>query len=142
MVNLNTKQTAQKIAKRIAQEQLEVLKSARAQISPETSQQTQQVESNQPSLQQEQTEQMKQKIAQESSQKLQALEAEIKKIREAREQAYQQRLQSSFAKATEGQARSEVPRVQSKRRRGMLGAVKKKLSDMSGRTEKQRNVSG
>lgn len=135
-----TKQSAQDVARRIAQEQLEFLKSARNQVvTPEQPAQSQNNQAGEVAKDTE-NQQLAEKLAAESRQRLEQLEQEIKKYRVQKQQNYNQQFQGQQPIAK--QEVKDVPVVASKRKRGMLGAIKQKITDMTSKAEKQRNVSG
>jgi hypothetical protein len=138
-----SKQTAQNVAKRIAQEQLEFLKSGRDQLGvlPEAASPTQ--ESRQASVEQQPPQQdtkaLEQRLNAEAARRLEELEAEMAKYRQQREQNYQQKIKAEQQVAQPAQV--EAPKAQGKVRKAM-GAMKQKLTSMTSKAEKQRNVSG
>lgn len=152
------KQTTQSVAQRIAQENLELLKRAKEQVvqSPEIPSELPQpqVEQQPAGTEQSRSNQenyldLEARSKAESKRLLDALEAELLQIRRQREMRDQQRNQQlemqNQQTASKPQGEVYLPSSGKPKGggvRGKMGAVKKKLTDLASRGEKQRNVSG
>jgi len=140
------KQTTVNIAKQIAQQNLEVLKSAKQQIAPASEVIPQQAEGVEQSRSTpDNYSELEAHSKAESKRLLEALEAELAQIRKQREIREEQRKQQFDAQNQQTQSKPEFAAPVGKKSgkiKNAFGAMKKKLSDMSSRGEKQRNVSG
>lgn len=150
-----TKQTAQQIAKKIAQEQLEMLKSAKTQVGLPTSEQAPvnmemppaQVQNPNNGQPQESPEQMKARLDAESKRLLEKLESELAQLRQKRAQEDQARKQQEEQAALYKQqqeqqaAAAEPPTIMGKMRK-KIGGMGAKLKQIAGKRETQKNASG
>ena len=130
-------------AKRIAQENLEFLKSARQQIAPSV--ETPQPASNQNVVTDEQRTdnnvdpQLEAKIKADTAATLAKLEQEVQQFRIKRAQEQMQRLQQPQQEPEQNQTQVELPKG---KMRKIFGGMKQKLKEVAGKRETQKNASG
>jgi hypothetical protein len=145
-VQKTTKQAAVNVAKRIAQEQLETLKNVREQVAtPERSTNIESEISQKPpeTVQADNYADLKAKSDSDAKRLLENLEAEIAQIRARKKQIEENKKQTeqNTAVSTPSEFVAPVGRKSGKIR-SAFGAMKKKLSNLGSKAEKQRSVSG
>lgn len=131
------KKTAQNIAKKVAQENLEFLKSARNHVAPTPETTPAQISPNQPTQEVQADDQLKAKVNADSKRQLDKLEEELKQIRTERQQQISQSRQEPLIAPT-AQKSPENPNPPGKARRAIGGMIKR----LTGKREMQKNVSG
>lgn len=134
-VTKTTKQLAQSVARQLAQEPLEIMKTARSQVSGQEKNQTEKVKPESGSKSSSENfskeEERKQKLETQGVRQIEALQKEIEDIRAVKAQREMQSEQQELAKGQEQktlEAEKPLPQVTSKRGRrlsGMIGQIKK-----------------
>lgn len=131
------KKTVKQIAKAIAQEPIEILKTAGRQIGGVV--ETPKEQPKQPQGGEQSRTIDEQKLQNQSARQIQALETEIQNIRVQKQQKEQEVKQQEVAPPPVVEA---PPNISSKPQRGRLKGMKQKIKDMTNRTEIRKQSSG